>query len=212
MVKDSSCGSSIGPASRTKSTAATDMFEQLEHEHAKLVAELDGYEKELAPKLAEREIDRQNRIAGLQTELEAYREIAKLRRPRAEQERQERIAKAQAAIARIRQEADGQAARVGSGAKDARRAGIRSKPLEMGATYNARVRAAGGWLDLRRRRQGARARIASWRRFRSIKSRAFASMRWPTIGLPNRGPGPQRRRQLRRHGICRPLAAGRRAR
>src|SRR5207237_9496559 len=71
----------------------------LEKENAKLMADLTAYEKELGPKLAQKEIERQNRIAGLQTALEAYREIAKLRGPRAEKERQDRIAKAQAAIA-----------------------------------------------------------------------------------------------------------------
>src|SRR6185295_14265751 len=71
------------PGKPDEVVAATGMFEQLEKEHSKLVADLDAYQKELGPKLAQREIERQNRIAGLQTELEAYRELAKLRQPRA---------------------------------------------------------------------------------------------------------------------------------
>src|SRR6185295_6976794 len=85
------------PGKPDEVAAATGMFDQLEKEHAKLVADLDEYAKTLGPKLAQRELERQNKIAGLQTELEAYRELAKLRTPRAEQERQARIAKAQAA-------------------------------------------------------------------------------------------------------------------
>jgi WD40 repeat protein/mono/diheme cytochrome c family protein len=87
------------PGKPDEVVAATAMFDQLEKDDAKLMADLAAYEKELGPKLAQKEIDRQNRIAGLQTELEAYRELAKLRGPRAEKERQQRIAKAQAAIA-----------------------------------------------------------------------------------------------------------------
>src|SRR6185436_7242688 len=87
------------PGKDDEVATATSMFEQLEQEHTKLMADIAAYEKELGPKLAQKELDRQNKIAGLQTELEAYREIAKLRGPRAEKDRQDRIAKAQAAIA-----------------------------------------------------------------------------------------------------------------
>jgi WD40 repeat protein len=87
------------PGKPDEVNAATAMFDQLDAEHARLVADVDAYAKELGPKLAQREIERQNRVAGLQTELESYREIAKLRQPRADKDRQDRIAKAQAAIA-----------------------------------------------------------------------------------------------------------------
>ncbi len=87
------------PGKPEEVAAATGMFDQLEKDNAKLVADLNTYEKELAPKLAQKELTRQNRIAALQTEIEAYREIANLRKPRLEKERQERIAKAQATIA-----------------------------------------------------------------------------------------------------------------
>ena len=87
------------PGKPEEVNAATQMFDELDAEHSKLAAELDAYGKELGPKLAQREVERQNRIAGLQTALEAYREIAKLRGPRAEQQRTARIAKAQAELA-----------------------------------------------------------------------------------------------------------------
>jgi hypothetical protein len=87
-------------------SAASKMFDDLDAEHARLVADLEAYAKELGPKLAQREIERQNRIAGLQAALEAAREIAKVRQPRAEQDRQERIAKAQAALAEYEKQLD----------------------------------------------------------------------------------------------------------
>jgi hypothetical protein len=64
------------PGNAEEVSAATQMFDDLDAEHAKLVAELDAYSKELAPKLALREIERQNRVAALQTELDAARELA----------------------------------------------------------------------------------------------------------------------------------------
>ncbi|HJQ78882.1 MAG TPA: DUF1553 domain-containing protein, partial [Lacipirellulaceae bacterium] len=87
------------PGKADEISGAAAMFEQLDKDHAALVAALEAYAQELSPKIAAREIERQNRIAGLQAEIEAYREIVKLRRPREERERTERIAKAQAALA-----------------------------------------------------------------------------------------------------------------
>ncbi len=87
------------PGKPEEVNAATQMFDELDTEHGQLVANLEAYQKELGPKLAEREIERQNRIASLQAELEASREIVKLRQPRLEQERSERVAKAEAALA-----------------------------------------------------------------------------------------------------------------
>jgi hypothetical protein len=88
------------PVKDNEVAAATEMFSDVESDHAKLVADLKTYEAELAPKIAGREIERQNRIVGLQAELDAYRELVKLRQPRAEQERQARITKAQASLAK----------------------------------------------------------------------------------------------------------------
>jgi hypothetical protein len=87
------------PGTPDEVNAATLMFQQLEDDHAKLVAEVEAYSKELAPKVAEREIERQGRVAALQAEIEARREIVKLTRPHAEKDQAERVAKAQAEIA-----------------------------------------------------------------------------------------------------------------
>jgi WD40 repeat protein len=77
--------------------AAVKMFQQIEDDHAKIAADADAYAKELAPKVAETELERQGRVAGLQAEIEAHREIAKLRRPHLEREHADRLAKARAA-------------------------------------------------------------------------------------------------------------------
>ncbi|HEX2475184.1 MAG TPA: DUF1549 and DUF1553 domain-containing protein, partial [Lacipirellulaceae bacterium] len=87
------------PGKPDEVSGAAAMFDHVDTDHAALVAALDAYAQELSPKIASREIERQNRIAGLQAEIEAYREIVKLRRPREERERAERIAKAEAALA-----------------------------------------------------------------------------------------------------------------
>jgi WD40 repeat protein len=87
------------PGTPDEVTAATLMFQQLEDDHAKLAAELEAYSKELAPKIAEREIERQGRAAALTAEIEARREIVKLSRPHAEKEQAERVAMTQAEIA-----------------------------------------------------------------------------------------------------------------
>ncbi|MEX0642094.1 MAG: DUF1549 domain-containing protein, partial [Pirellulales bacterium] len=79
--------------------AAMAMFEQLEVDNVKLIADLKAYQKELAPKFAEREFDRQNRVNGLQAALDVERELAKLRRPREERRRRKRIREAETALA-----------------------------------------------------------------------------------------------------------------
>jgi WD40 repeat protein/mono/diheme cytochrome c family protein len=125
------------PGKPDEVSAAADMFDQLEQENAKLVADLAGYEKELGPKLAQKEIDRQNKIVSLQTELEAYREIAKLRAPRAEKERQDRIAKAQAAIAANDKKLMERLPKFEANQKKRTR-WYPLEALEMGATYRAK--------------------------------------------------------------------------
>ncbi len=87
------------PGKPDEVTGATAMFDQLQVDHAKLVADLDAYSEQVAPQIAERELARQGRIASLQAQLEEHREIVKLRQPRLQQEQQERIAKAQSALA-----------------------------------------------------------------------------------------------------------------
>jgi WD40 repeat protein len=86
------------PVKPDELTSSLEMFQQLEADHATLVAELEAYSEEIAPKLAKRELERQQLIASLRTQLEAQRELAKLRQPRLEEERQKRIAKAQEAL------------------------------------------------------------------------------------------------------------------
>jgi hypothetical protein len=87
------------PGKAEEVEAATKMFQELEDDHSKLVAERDAYATELAPKVAQREIERQGRVASLQAEIEARRELNKLRKPRDDQEQAERVAKAQADLA-----------------------------------------------------------------------------------------------------------------
>ena len=140
------------PGKPDEVTAAAGMFDQLEQENAKLVAELTAYEKELGPKLAQKELDRQNRIVGLQTELEAYKEIAKLRGPRAEKDRQDRIAKAQAAIAANDKKLMERLPKFEENQKKKTR-WYPLEALEMGATVSRQVRTAARRFDLRRWRQ-----------------------------------------------------------
>jgi hypothetical protein len=118
--------------------AATEMFNELEQDHSQLVAQLKVYEEQLAPKIAQREIERQNRIAGLQAELEAYREIVKLRQPRAEQKRQRQIAKAQADLAKYDQELAPKLPEWEASQK-AMTHWQPLTPVDMSATYNARL-------------------------------------------------------------------------
>jgi hypothetical protein len=125
------------PGKPEEVSATTAMFNQLENENAKLLADLAAYEKELAPALAQKEIERQNRIIGLQTELEAYREIAKLRGPRAEKERQARITKAQAAIAENDKKLMERLPKFEANQKKKSR-WYSLEALEMGATYRAK--------------------------------------------------------------------------
>jgi WD40 repeat protein/mono/diheme cytochrome c family protein len=124
------------PGKPDEVTAGSAMFEQLDNDHVAVVRALETYAAELSPKIAQREIERQNRIAGLQADIEAYREIVRLRRPRAEREREERIAKAAAALA----EYDTQlAAKLSEweASQSGKTAWHVVKPVEMGATYGA---------------------------------------------------------------------------
>jgi WD40 repeat protein len=87
------------PGNPEEIAGTSQMFAQVEADHAQLVAQLEAYSQEVSSQIAQRELERQGRVAALQAEMEAHREIVKLRRPREERERQERIAKAQAALA-----------------------------------------------------------------------------------------------------------------
>ena len=125
------------PGKPDEVNAASLMFEQLEKDHTQLMADLDAYAKELGPKIAEREIARQNRIAGLEAAIEAYREILKLRQPRAEQERQAGIAAAQAALAEYDKQLAGKLPEWEAAQKGTTR-WHSVTPTEMDAPYGAR--------------------------------------------------------------------------
>ena len=114
------------------------MFDELGAENAKLVADLDAYEKELGPKLAQKELDRQNRIAGLQTELEAYREIAKLRGPRAEKERQRSHRQGASRDRRVRQDSSWNELPKWEASQKKKTRWYPLEACEMGATYRAK--------------------------------------------------------------------------
>jgi WD40 repeat protein len=118
--------------------AATEMFNELEQDHGQLLAQLKAYEEQLSPKIAQRELERQNRIAGLQAEVEAYREIVKLKRPRAEQRREQRISKAQAALAKYDQELAPKLPEWEASQKSMTRWQALA-PIDMSATFNARL-------------------------------------------------------------------------
>lgn len=175
------------PGNNDEIAAATGMFDQLEKEHAQLVDNLNKYEKELAPKLAQLELDRQNRIAGLQTELDAYREITKLRGPRLEKERQDKISAAQAAIAANDKKLLKQLPKFEAGQTKK----TRWQPLdavEMGATYRARLehQPDGSIFVEGDKAQGAYHIVAA---LPIDKVTGFRLEALTDDRLPNRGPG-----------------------
>ncbi len=88
------------PGATKEVDAAVQMFQELDDDHAKLIAEFEAYAKKLAPRIAVKEIDRQAYAAGLQASLEARRELVKLRKPRHDREQAERMAQAQSALAK----------------------------------------------------------------------------------------------------------------
>jgi hypothetical protein len=175
------------PGKPDEVSAAAGMFDQLEQENAKLVADLTAYEKELGPKLAQKELDRQNRIVGLQTELEAYKEIAKLRGPRAEKDRQDRIAKAKAAIDEYDKKLMERLPKFEANQKKKTR-WYPLEALEMGATYRARfARQADGSIFV----DGDKAQGA-YRVVAPLPVDKVTGIRLDVLTddrLPNKGPG-----------------------
>ncbi|MFO0788610.1 MAG: DUF1549 domain-containing protein [Pirellulales bacterium] len=175
------------PGKPEEVNAATQMFDELDTEHGQLVANLEAYQKELGPKLAEREIERQNRIASLQAELEASREIVKLRQPRLEQERSERVAKAEAALA----EYDKQLAAKLPEWEAAQQSQTRwqnLEPVELNATFRANLahQADGSVLVVGEKARGAFRVVAPLPldSVTGVRLEALADER-----NPNRGPG-----------------------
>jgi hypothetical protein len=166
---------------------ATRMFEQLEADHAKLVAELETYSKEVEPEVAKKEVERQGRVAELQAELEAHREIVKLRRPREERERQGRIDKAQAALNEYDKQLAAKLPEWEAAQKSTTPWHVLDS-LELGASYGARfTQEAGGSIFVSGRNSKGYYRMAAplaMDRVTGIRLEAIADER-----LPGRGPG-----------------------
>jgi hypothetical protein len=175
------------PAKPDELNESTRLFEQVEADHARLVADLDAHTQKLAPEIANRELERQGRAARLQTELEAYREIVKLLRPRKEQQRQERIAKAQAALSDYDKQL---AAKLPEweAAQKAITAWQVLNPLEMDASYRARLkRQADASIVV----EGEKAK-GSYRVAAPVELDRVTGIRLEALtndGLVNRGPG-----------------------
>jgi hypothetical protein len=175
------------PGKPDEIAGASQMFAQVDADHALLVAELDAYSQEVAPQIAKRELERQGRVAALQAELEAHREIVRLRRPREERERQERIAKAQAALAEYDKQLAEKLPEWEAGQKTAL-PWYALDPVELGASYRARlVPQADGSIFVAGRNAKGTYRVAApiaLDRVTGIRLEALVDDR-----LPLRGPG-----------------------
>jgi WD40 repeat protein/mono/diheme cytochrome c family protein len=86
------------PAQAGEIIAAKDLFQAPELDNKKLVAELEDYTKKIEPVLATHELERQQRIAEVQTKLEEYRQALQPQRAKREEERQKRVEAAEAAL------------------------------------------------------------------------------------------------------------------
>ncbi|MEZ6052982.1 MAG: DUF1549 domain-containing protein [Planctomycetaceae bacterium] len=80
------------PARPDEIEAAQQLREQLDDEHAGLVAELKAYEEQLAPVIAEREAKRQAAIAAAKADLDAYKTEIAPREAELDKEQQEQTA------------------------------------------------------------------------------------------------------------------------
>ena len=125
------------PGKPDEVSAASALFQQLEADNVKLAADLKAYQEELAPQIAARELERQNRVNQVQAVLDVERELAKLRRPREERQRQERVEAAQAALAEYDKQL---AAKLPEweAAHNGKTHWHAVTPTEIGATYRAR--------------------------------------------------------------------------
>jgi hypothetical protein len=175
------------PAKPEEVSGSVAMFAQLESDHAQLVAQLKGYMEDALPRIAEREINRQDRVHRLQAELDVQRELAKLRRPHQERRREARIAKALAALAEYEPQLVAKLSKWEAAQSDMTRWHVVS-PNEMSATHNARFtqQADNSIFVEGDSRQGAY-RIAAdipVNRITGIRLEALSDER-----LPNRGPG-----------------------
>ncbi len=87
------------PARPDEIEAAKSVRQQLDEEHAQLVAELKAYEEQIAPVVAEREAKRSAAIAAAKADLEAYQAEIAPREAQLDKEQQERIAQLQQELA-----------------------------------------------------------------------------------------------------------------
>jgi len=86
------------PAEQTEITAAIDLMNELNKEHAQLVADLEAYRKEIAPVTAAKEAKRQDLIKEAEQTLAAYQEEIKPREEAKAKQREQKIAAAEKAI------------------------------------------------------------------------------------------------------------------
>lgn len=175
------------PATPDEVNGASDLFAQVEADHARLVAELDAYAQQVLPQLAQRELERQERVAQLQAELEAHREIVKLRRPREEHQRQERIAQARAALDQYDEQLVAKLPEW-EAAQRALTSWHTVKSVEVGTSLDARLTPqADGSIFVEGQKAKGSYRIAAeipLQRVTGIRLEALTDER-----LPNRGPG-----------------------
>jgi WD40 repeat protein len=86
------------PAQPGEIAAAKALFETPQVEHEKLTSELSDYTKKVDADIATRELDRQKRVALVQTKLDEYQQSLKPLRAKQEHDHQDQIAASQAAL------------------------------------------------------------------------------------------------------------------
>jgi len=86
------------PATEQEIQASLSLLQSLPAEHQALVKRLEDYERELAPSIAEKERQREERIAKATSELQAYEQQIAPREAELEKQQQQRIVQADAAL------------------------------------------------------------------------------------------------------------------
>ena len=86
------------PATPAEVDTALSVLESVPAEHQQLSAELQAYEQQLAPSIAEKEQQRQAAIAKATAELAAYEEPVKEREAELDRQHQQRLAEAEASL------------------------------------------------------------------------------------------------------------------
>ena len=195
------------PGKPDEVAAAARMFDQLEAEHAKLVADLDAYEKELGPKLAERNSIAKTASPGCKRSSKRTAKSPNSRtaaRKRAARPHRQGSGRDR----RLRQDnSSRKLPEVGSGAKEERRVGIRSSRSKLVRTYRAKFsRQPDGSIFVEGDKAKGAYRVVApipLDKVTGIRLDALADDRLPV------GSRPQRRRQFRRHRIRRAVLSRR---